>query len=64
MRDFFYVSNMHGLDWKAMHDKYAVLVPYVRHRDDLTYLIGELIGELKRWSCLCAKRRTPGAEAN
>ena len=46
MRDFFYVENMHGVDWKAMHDKYAVLVPYVRHRDDLTYLIGELIGEL------------------
>ncbi|MGD9556248.1 MAG: PDZ domain-containing protein [Mangrovibacterium sp.] len=46
MRDFFYVDNMHGLDWKAMHDKYAVLVPYVRHRDDLTYIIGELIGEL------------------
>jgi tricorn protease len=46
MRDFFYVENMHGLDWKAMHDKYAQLVPYVRHRDDLTYLIGELIGEL------------------
>ncbi len=46
MRDFFYVENMHGLDWKAMHDKYAALVPYVRHRDDLTYLIGELIGEL------------------
>ncbi len=46
MRDFFYVANMHGLDWQAMHDKYAVLVPYVRHRDDLTYIIGELIGEL------------------
>ena len=46
MRDFFYVSNMHGLNWKEMHDKYTVLVPYVRHRDDLTYLIGELIGEL------------------
>ena len=46
MRDFFYVENMHGLDWKAMHDKYAVLIPYVRHRDDLTYLIGELISEL------------------
>lgn len=46
MRDFFYVENMHGLDWEAMHDKYAVLVPYVRHRDDLTYIIGELIGEL------------------
>jgi tricorn protease len=46
MRDFFYVPNMHGLDWKAMHDKYAVLLPYVNNRNDLTYLIGELIGEL------------------
>jgi tricorn protease len=46
MRDFFYVENMHGLDWKAIHDKYAPLIPYVRHRDDLTYIIGEMIGEL------------------
>ncbi|HPT02405.1 MAG TPA: S41 family peptidase [Bacteroidales bacterium] len=46
MRDFFYVPNMHGLDWKAMHDKYAVMVPYVNNRNDLTYLIGELISEL------------------
>jgi Uncharacterized protein related to the periplasmic component of the Tol biopolymer transport system len=46
MRDFFYVSNMHGLDWKAVHDKYAALVPYVNHRADLTYIIGEMIGEL------------------
>lgn len=46
MRDFFYVPNMHGVNWKAIHDKYAPLVPYVRHRDDLTYIIGEMIGEL------------------
>lgn len=46
MRDFFYVENMHGLDWKKMHDKYDVLIPYVNHRADLTYVIGELIGEL------------------
>lgn len=46
MRDFFYVKNMHGVDWKAMHDKYEVLVPYVNHRADLTYIIGEMIGEL------------------
>jgi len=46
MRDFFYDPNMHGVDWKAMHDKYAVLVPYVNQRNDLTYIIGELIGEL------------------
>lgn len=46
MRDYFYDPNMHGLDWKAMHDKYAVLLPYVNHRNDLTYIIGEMIGEL------------------
>lgn len=46
MRDYFYDPNMHGVNWKAMHDKYALLLPYVNHRDDLTYLIGELIGEL------------------
>ena len=46
MRDFFYVSNMHGVDWKAMHDKYAVMLPYVNNRNDLTYLIGEMIAEL------------------
>src|SRR5664279_582992 len=46
MRDFFYVENMHGLDWKKIHDKYSVLVPYVKHRADLTYIIGEMIGEL------------------
>ncbi len=46
MRDFFYAPNMNGVDWKAMHDKYAVFLPYVNHRNDLTYLIGELISEL------------------
>ncbi len=46
MRDFFYVENMHGVDWEKMRSKYAVLLPYVKHRNDLTYLIGELIGEL------------------
>jgi len=46
MRDFFYAPNMHGVDWKAIHDKYAVMVPYVNHRSDLTYLIGEMVGEL------------------
>ena len=44
-RDGFYVKNMHGADWKAMHDRYAVMLPYVNHRHDLTYLISEMIGE-------------------
>ncbi len=46
MREFFYVENMHGVDWPGIREKYAALVPYVRHRSDLTYLIGEMIGEL------------------
>ncbi len=45
-RDFFYAPNMHGVDWKQMKEKYGALVPYVAHRSDLTYILGELIGEL------------------
>jgi tricorn protease len=46
MRDFFYAPNMHGTDWPAQRAKYGALVPYVSTRNDLTYLIGEMIGEL------------------
>lgn len=46
MRDFFYAPNMHGVDWKAIKEKYAALLPYCRHRFDLTYIIGEMIAEL------------------
>ena len=46
MRDGFYLENMHGVDWKAMKAKYEVLLPYVKTRLDLNYIIGELIGEL------------------
>ncbi|MDR0743332.1 MAG: PDZ domain-containing protein [Tannerella sp.] len=45
-RDGFYVENMHGVDWKAMKEKYAVLVPFIKNRLDLNYVIGEMIGEL------------------
>ncbi len=45
-RDFFYAPNMHGVDWPAMREKYGRLVPYCADRYDLTYLIGEMIGEI------------------
>ena len=46
MRDFFYDPDMHGVDWPAMRKKYEPLVAHVEHRADLTYVIGEMIGEL------------------
>ncbi len=46
MRDFFYVPNMHGVDWPAMRDKYGAMLPFVNNRNDLNYLIGEMIAEL------------------
>ena len=45
-RDYYYDPAMGGLDWKAVGDRYRQLVPYVAHRSDLNYILGELIGEL------------------
>ena len=45
-RDYFYVKNMHGLDWDAVGNQYRSLLPYVSHRSDLTYILTEMIGEL------------------
>jgi tricorn protease len=46
MRDFFYAPNMHGVDWVGVRDKYKALVPYVNNRIDLTYILGEVVGEI------------------
>lgn len=45
-RDYFYVRNMHGVDWKAVGDKYAKLLPHVRARNELTELIRWMQAEL------------------
>lgn len=45
-REWFYVENMHGVDWDAMREKYGRLLPYISHRADLDFLFGELVGEL------------------
>jgi len=44
-RDYFYVSNMHGVDWKGIKERYSPLVNYVSHRADLDYILGEIISE-------------------
>ncbi len=45
-RDWFYVANMHGYDWKAIGDRYRGLLEHVAHRSDLNYVMGEMIAEL------------------
>lgn len=45
-RDLFVNAKMNGVDWQAVHDAYAKLLPEVGCREDLNYLIGEIQGEL------------------
>jgi len=45
-RDYFYAPNLHGVDWKAMHDQYAAMLPSCASREDLQYVMGELISEM------------------
>lgn len=46
MRDFLFDPQLHGVDWAAMRRRYEPLLEHVQHRADLTYIIGEMIGEL------------------
>jgi tricorn protease len=50
-RDYFYVSNMHGVDWKGIKERYSPLVRYVSHRADLDYILGEIISETNTGHC-------------
>ena len=45
-RDYFFERSMNGVNWQQEHEKYAQLLPYVADRLSLTYVLGELIGEL------------------
>lgn len=45
-RDFYYEPDMHGLDWDGMKAKYGALIPHASCRQDVGFIIGELIGEL------------------
>lgn len=45
-RDYFYDPNMHGVDWSAMRTRYGQLVESAGTREDVNFILGELIGEL------------------
>lgn len=45
-RDFFYVSNMHGVDWKGVYERYSAMLDDCATREDVNWVIAELISEL------------------
>ncbi|MBN2184859.1 MAG: PD40 domain-containing protein [Candidatus Krumholzibacteriota bacterium] len=45
-RDYYYEPNMHGVDWPAMKAKYSPLLDRAACRQDVRFVIGEMIGEL------------------
>jgi tricorn protease len=45
-RDYFYAPNMHGVDWKAMREKYAQFLPDLSVRSDLSRVIQWMCSEL------------------
>ncbi len=45
-RDMFYDPGLHGVDWKAMKVRYGKLIKDCVTREDVNFVIGELISEL------------------
>jgi len=45
-RDFFYDPHMHGLDWKAVRSQYETMLADCVSREDVSYVIREMIAEL------------------
>jgi len=46
-RDFFYDPGMHGANWPAVRERYRPWLTSVGHRDDLNYLIAQMMGEME-----------------
>lgn len=45
-RDFFYDANFHGKNWMAHGEKFRKLLPDIRSRQDLNWLMSQMVGEL------------------
>ena len=45
-RDYFWDSNMHGVDWKGMLQRYLPLADRIATRTELNDLLSQMVGEL------------------
>lgn len=46
MRDYFYEEGLHKVDWARERDRALALVEYANSREDLNFIIAEMISEL------------------
>lgn len=46
VRDWFYDPNLHGRDWSGIVKRYGELLPYVASRNDLDWMLNEIMAEL------------------
>ena len=46
-KEYFYASNLHGLDWEAVYHKYQPLLRHAGRREDVNALVVEMIAELQ-----------------
>ena len=45
-RDYFYDPGMHGVNWNTVRERYAKMMEGAITREDVDFIIGEMIGEL------------------
>lgn len=46
LKDYFYDPTMHGIDWDAVRNRYAAMVDDANSREDVAWIISEMISEL------------------
>ena len=46
VREKFYVSDLHGVDWDYYRDNYAQFLPHINNNFDFQDLLSEMLGEL------------------
>ncbi len=63
MRDHYWRTDMGGVDWQRVHDRYRPLVDRLGSRDDLVDLIWEMQGELGTSHAYCRAPLEEGDDA-
>ncbi len=46
VKEKFYVTDLHGVDWDYYHDNYAQFLPYINNYFDFQDMLSEMLGEL------------------